>query len=841
VTDADRFRRVEELFDRAVDLPADERRAVLDPVRAADPALWAEVERLLAREDRRGAELPAPGTRVGPYRLVERIGGGGMGDVYRAVRADGHYEQTVAVKLVRGGFADRTLLERFRSERQILARLAHPNIARLYDGAVTSDGLPYLAMEYVDGRPITEHCDAERMTIERRLGLYQAVCRAVQHAHRNLIVHRDLKPSNILVTSDGEVKLLDFGIAKLLAPDPGDTGVGAPRTVGPLMTPEYAAPEQVRGETITTATDVYALGLLLHELLCGSRAQSGASDAREALERVVCEQDPLPPSRACARGEAGDVAARVAARGVGRADVLQRRLRGDLDTIVANAVQKDPARRYGSAADLAADVERHLAGLPVLARPDTLGYRAGKFVRRHRFGFAAAAAVTLALVVGLGLAVGGLVRAQRAERRALDEAAATSRIADYLVELFEVNDPGASRGETVTARERLDRGAARIDEQLDTRPAVRVRLQRTMARAYESLGLYAPAGQLLERALAAERAAHGERSVDAARVEIALAGLAGKQGDYARALELAERGLSSIEALPAPPTADLIAALNRVGMTYGRLGDLDRAAAALERGIEIAERDLGPDHRELWSLSNNLAIVSWMRGEHRTAQALYERALGIAEREFGPEHPSVAHTLNNLALVLAQAGDHDAAIRTHERVLALREKLLDPDHPDVAETLNNLASILLATGEFDRARGLGERALAIRLRALGPDHDHVATTECNLGFALVGQGRPDAARPRFERCLAVFEAKLGADNASVAFPLVGLARVERDLGDDEAADARYRRAIAIRETLGEHHPDLRSVLDEYAAFLRSRDREAEAAALEARLAGRSAE
>jgi eukaryotic-like serine/threonine-protein kinase len=855
--DATRWQRLEELFLAALECDDAKRRSLLEGAARDDPALAAEVEAMLAahadphrlaleshllhddEEDARAlARQPGAGSELGPYRLVEEIGRGGMGVVYRAVRADGQYDQTVAVKLLRGGFVTPELVSRFRSERQILARLEHPAIARLLDGGVTADGLPYLVMEHVEGRPITAHCDAGRLTIDERLALFTVVCAAVNHAHRNLVVHRDLKPSNILVTADGAVKLLDFGIARLIdsAAVAGDT-----RTLQPVMTPEFASPEQLLGGPITTATDVYALGLLLYELLCGERAQRTGSASLAALQRSVIERHPQPPSEALVAADHALVAERVAARGLARADRLRRQLRGDLDTIVAKAIRKEPERRYASVEQLAGDIDRHRRRLPVHARPDTFAYRARRFVRRHALGFGAAAAVLVSMLAGLAIALSGLNRARSAERIALDEAAAATHVSDFLVDLFRATDPTEARGDTVTARQLLDRGAARVATQLEEQPVVRARLLRTMAQAYESLGLYDAALPLLEEEHRIHAGHAGPESPEVAAVLRSMSGVHGRRGDYDRARELADRAVAIQER--AGESGDLAAALNSLGSAHGRLGELAEAKRALERSLAVAERVLGVDHPSLaWTL-NNLAIVHWQQGDAAAAGAIFARAIGILEQEHGAGHPLIAPLLNNQALAYSQAGQRDLAIATHTRVLGIREAVLAADHPDIGETLNNLGVVLLANREFGRARDHFERALAIRERSLGAGHEHVGSTLSNLGFAYLGLAEFDSAHSLFERSAVILEAVLGAGHAALSYPEFGLARVAEGRGDAVAAEQAFRRAIAIREARMPGHPDLADAFAGFATFLRGTGREAEADSVTARadaiLAGRA--
>ena len=849
--DADRWQRLEALFVGALERDEPGRHSFLRRETIDDPTLYAEVaamlaangeSRALAVESQLIRDTPvgspfigrvdrAIPSAVGPYRLIEQIGHGGMGVVYRAERADGQYTQTVAVKLVRTDFASPDLVQRSRSERQILARLEHASIARLLDGAMAEDGSPYLVMEYVSGRPITEHCDAACLTIDERLRLFQIVCRAVHYAHQNLVVHRDLKPSNILVTADGQVKLLDFGIAKLIATD-DDTATT--RTLLPLMTPDYASPEQVRGESITTATDVYALGLLLYELLCGERAQRASGASPVAIERTVCQVQPPSPSVSIGTGSLERIAERVRSRGAARVEQLQKTIRGDLDTIVDAALRKEPARRYASAEQLAGDIERFLTGLPVLARPDTVRYRAAKFVRRNRTGVLAAAAIVLSIMAGLTVALVGLTRARQAERQAVAEAAAATTVSEFLVDLFRANDPGESRGEVVTARQLLDRGAARIGDGLDDQPAVQARLLGTMARAYESLGLFDPAIELRERELEIHRGRVGELSVEVGTTLGELSDLYGRRGEYARARDLAREAVELLEQVPAASGREMMNALNQLGMANGQLGDLQAARGALERSLAIGERTFGRDDPSFTGTLNNLAIVHWLQGDPAGARPLYARALAILEREHGTEHPAVAHTLNNLGLVQSQAGELDAAVATHRRALAVREKILAPDHPDIAETLNNLGVVMLSRRDFAGAKPLFERALDIRERALGADHSHVASTLNNLGTALLELGDHTTARPHLERALASLRRSVGPDHVMTSYPLLGLARIERARGNVTVAERDIRRVIAMREAVGAQHPDLAIALHELAELARDRGRTAEADSLQQR-------
>jgi eukaryotic-like serine/threonine-protein kinase len=830
----DRWRRVEEMFFAGLELDAAGRAELLAGADGEDPELAREVaamlsahhagegqgiERfLLAGEDVREPADPSEagsptrvGAQVGAYRLVELIGRGGMGEVYLAERADGEFQQVVAIKLLRAGFDNARAVARFRAEREILARLEHPHIARLLDGGVTGEGLPFLAMESVRGELITRFCGARKLPIEDRLRLFLDICRAVHFAHRSLVVHRDLKPSNILVSERGEVKLLDFGIAKLLEEEAGEA---ATRTGLLLLTPEYASPEQVRGGGITTATDVYALGLLLYEILTGKRAQPVEDLSPAGIARAVCDQAPELPSAAVPERRA-------------------RRLRGDLDTIVATALHKDPARRYASAERLADDVLRHLEGRPIQARADSFGYRTGKFLRRHRLAAAASATVVAALLVGLLLATSGLVRARRAEAEARREAETARQVSELLIGIFKVSDPGEARGETVTARELLDRGAERVREQLADQPEVQGSLLRTIGHAYSELGLYERAEGIYETDLAVRRSLHGEEHPEVAESLTQLAEVANRRGQFPRAGSLALRALDIQERTPGLEPLATARALSAAGIADWQLGNLDSARARLERSLAMKEKVLGSSHPDLAGMFNNVAILRWQAGDLEGARPLYERALKMLEGLHGERHPTVAATLNNLALVESQAGRLDQARALHERALAIRRVVFAPDHPDIGESLNNLGNVLIHTDELALARSTLEQALAIRERTLGPEHPLVGATLCNLGLVLAKLGDAERARPPLERSVEILSRAHGPDHPEVSAPLQALAALHRLAGDLAAADRLSARVLALRGgPSGRRSPSLESAIALRVRVLRDLGREEEAAALE---------
>jgi serine/threonine protein kinase len=535
---SNRWLRIEYLFYAALELE-DGRTAFLDEACGGDAELRKEVESLLNSSGQTMGFLKQPvlqaaqqiteeeslsGKRIGAYQLLRQIGEGGMGKVYLAARADDLYRKEVAIKTVQGGLGQsRAMLLRFRSERQILANLDHPNIARLLDGGITEDGLPYLVMEYVNGVRVDDYCRINKLGTEQRLQLFSIVCEAVEYAHKNLVVHRDIKPANILVTSDGVPKLLDFGIAKLLDPESSDSAQTL--TSERMMTPEYASPEQVRGEQVTTSTDVYALGVLLYELLAGKRPFKLDTTSPFEMVRIICEQAPEPPSVVSRTNP--ELAPPDAARKVG----------GDLDNIVLMAMRKEPSRRYVAVAALADDVKAYLTGYPVHARTDTWKYRSGKFVRRHRAAVAATAIVALALI---GFSIGMGLLAKRATRERLT----AQRESQFLKGIFEAATPDQARGRQITARELLEQGAKRVDRELAGDPGLQGTMLDNIGRAYMSLGLYDQAEALLERAYTLRKKSLGDENADVASTLAALANDIRLQGHFSKAEPLFRQSLA---------------------------------------------------------------------------------------------------------------------------------------------------------------------------------------------------------------------------------------------------------------------------------------------------------
>ena len=829
----ERWQRVQDLFHQALDQGPETRGAFLREA-CDDADLRAQVEALLGADADRTSVLDVPvgqahfvppharpaaavdsadGRAIGPYRLVREIGRGGMGTVYLARRTD--LDNDVAIKLVRGGVAAPETVERFLQERRLLARLEHPDIGRLLDAGMADDDTPYFVMEYVEGVPITDHCARKRLGVDARLALFQRVCRAVHFAHQNLVVHRDLKPANILVTDDGQVKLLDFGIAKLVDDDGED---GLTRTGLRLMTPEYAAPEQVRAEPATTATDVYALGVLLYELLTGVRPYALEGRTLGEIERIVCEEEPTKPSTVVRRR----TASRASEDGDGAVPPSDappsRQVGGDLDVICLKALAKEPENRYASAEALAEDVGRHRAGQPVLARPSTVGYRARKFVRRNRL----AVALTAAFVAAAAALAGGFTWRLAEERdRAQTEAEKATQVSDFLLGLFEASDPNEARGDTLTADELLERGVEQADA-LAGEPAVQAEMLDVIGRTYGNLGRYEQAGALLKRALALRREHLGPAHPDVAASLHHLGVLRYLDSDVVAepllrdALAIRRRALGDED----PLVAETLNLLARVLNFDGRS---DEAEAACREGLAIRRRLYGRGHPSVAESLHDLSAILQRQGDLAAAERPLREALAIRREALGGDHPLVATTLNLLAGLAYGMEDYDESIEMMREVLAIRRTVYGDRHPVVAASLQNLGLLMMETGDVVAADSLFREAIEVQRDVLGDQNPEVAISLGNLGLLLVDRGDYAAAEPLHREALSIRRRAFGDRHPDVAISLDELASVEEGQGDLAAAESLLRQALSIRrEAHDGDHPLLARVLHHLGGVLRKR-------------------
>jgi len=853
---SERWQRVWSLFHDALERPVEARADWLREATAGDTALQDEVASLLRAHGDDASPLdrppPAPppldtvevGDCLGPWRLLREIGAGGMGRVFEVERADGRYTQRAALKRLVPELAHPAFVGRFERERQIMAALEHPHIARLLDGGSSADGLPWLVMEYVDGAPIDRWCARQRLPLRERLRLVAAVCDAVDHAHRHLVVHRDLKPSNVLVGEDGVPHLVDFGIAALLGP--GATGGALTEAFGPrLLTPRYASPEQLAGAPIGVASDVYSLGVLLYELASGSAPYESDGLSPEAMAARIRGSDP-PALRIAAR--------RAHARDPDPPRWPRERLPAELDWIVRRALKPEPAARYRSAAALAADLRALLAHRPVQARPDSVAYRLRKFVRR-RWPWVVAAAVFLAMAGGFTWRLAQESARTRAALAQTElERDRATRTAGFLAELFALADPTQAQGREVGAREILDRGRAQLARRDDLPPRVRITLLDALAEVYRNAGAYEAAGELLaearallpeagsialeadtmsdlghtlelqgrhqaartalERALELQRRRADELGVAevAERLGVVLQSL----GERDAALPLFEEA-QSIRALRLRPDDGRVAdAALRLGSWYWVAGRLDEAEPWYRRALDLRRSAAAADLPELARAIDAYGALEHARGRYAQAEPLFAEALALRRRVLGDRHRHTADSLSNLGACRYDRGDDAGAEPALREALAIYERVLAADSPVLGKTLNNLGLVRQRQRDHGEARVLFERALAINRAAYGPRHARVAGNLNNLGVLAEATDQLADAEAAYREALSIQQEALGADHPQIAYGLTNLARVVHWRGEAVEAATLFERALAIRRArLPADHPALAETLAWY--------------------------
>jgi serine/threonine protein kinase/tetratricopeptide (TPR) repeat protein len=823
VTFADRFHQIDALLDALLDLPTGERDAFADRATANDAELREELRRRLhayrssggflsqsamelaepllhaASESAPSAHTEVPPARVGPYRIVREVGHGGMGTVFLAERDDGQFAQRVALKVIRQTLAHRTgLVARFLEERRILAVLEHPGIARLLDGGVTNEGAPWFAMEYVDGEPLDRYCDARTLSVDQRLALFGDVCTAVQYAHQHLVVHRDLKPSNVLVTRDGTVKLLDFGIAKVLNPlDPANSNIS--NTAWQAMTPEYAAPEQVLGGPVSAETDVYAMGVVLYSLVAGRRPYELRGLTPAEVQRLVCDVDPPKPSSTfAADGDvAGDRVARAGARD-GAPDTLRRQLQGDLDAIVMQALRKEPARRYPSAAGLLDDLRRFRTQLPVIARPDGAGYRMGKFALRQRVALGVAAGLVV-------LFAGGFARERVLRDRAETEARKAKAVEAYVVGIFDGSDPfseGAVGGKELTARSLLDRGAQRVGEELAAQPEVQAEMRGVLSRVYTSLGVFDQAETQARQSLQRRTALYGGNSISVAEATDQLGLVMLRRDKLDSADLLLHHALSMRRTLLGADDPAIAESLDHLSDLYQEKDEYDRALVVTREALDLRRRAFGENDPKFASNLVDVALILWRKGSYAEAEPILRRALAIQQTRIGENAPATAKSLHNLAQLLEMRSEFGEAEVFYRRALAAKRATLGDAHPSLSINLNNLGRMLATQMERpDEAEPLIREALAMDRKMFGEKHTFVAASLNNLALVLRLKGNLDEAERVGLQSLAVNRSLFTTENSSVALDLNDVAGVMLLRGNLDSAVTFFRESRAQWEHL----------------------------------------
>lgn len=837
-------RRVAELFEATVDLPPAERSAALSRLRDGEEAVVVEELRSLLAADERENDLGLPlESHAGPYRLVRKLGEGGMSEVFLGVREDGELVRRVAVKLVREELLSPSMIRRFEIERQILASLEHPAIATLLDAGRTSSGRPYFVMELLEGEPIDRFCDARRLPLRARLELFREVCSAVHFAHRNLVVHRDIKPSNVMVTAQGQPKLVDFGIAKLLNPDLMAVGTEMTRRWERLLTPEYASPEQLQGRPVSTASDVYSLGAVLYKLLTGTLPNAGASEGENGAFHGATR----PPSWTFRRGRRegserdspdSDLEARSAARS-GSARGLARELAGDLDAIVNRALRPEEGSRYGSAEQLGEDIDRFLRSEPVLARRGGWRYRLGRLLRRQRLAAGLIVSICALVILAAVLLALQSLRLTEERNRARLERDRAQEVTAFLRRLFEEGNPELGGSRDVTVRQILAAAAARVQEDLAAQPARQADLRMILAETYFGMGSPRAALPLAQQALKTRRELYGEedlevagslgllgtlhrrlgdaeasraaqsraleirrrllgaRSLPVARSQTELGLLLDYQQDYQASARLLEETLELLRGLPAVPSADLTDALEALGIAHHGAGNYERARTLFEEAIAL-RRDNG-DHR--LAQAGAMALLAGALtelGDYRRAEELLLEHQRVEIETLGPRHSNRPGRLNNLGALAYRQRNLAAAERYFRRGLELGRELLPADHLQLRFLLDGLALSLLDQDRPEEAEPIFREALGLFRASLPAGHREIARLEIRLGSCLAAQGRMAEAETFFTRGLAVLKGGAGFSPASQRRALAGLIAVEEARGQPEAA-ARYRRELAALE------------------------------------------
>ena len=749
-----------------------------------------------------GPSAGAAGTVIGSYQLLQRIGHGGMGEVWLAEQKE-PVRRRVAIKLIKAGMDTREVVARFESERQALALMNHPAIAKVFDAGSTPQGRPYFVMEYVVGISITAYCDKHKLTMRQRLELFIQVCEGVQHAHQKAILHRDLKPSNILVGEvDGKPapRIIDFGVAKAtaqrLTADTMYTRVGV--IVG---TPGYMSPEQADsdGADVDTRTDVYSLGVVLYELLVGALPLDFSQTPVEELARKLRDEDaPRPSTKIRTLGERTSSSAQN--RG-GDPPTLSRQLRGDLDAITLKCLEKDRARRYATPSELAADIGRYLRNEPVQARPASAAYRARKYIRRHRVGVAVVAAAAV-LLVSVGVTQTFELRRTRRERDRAD------RVTEFMASMFKVSDPSEARGNDIRAREILDKASKDIDTGLAKDPELQAQMMHVMGNVYESLGLYSKADSLLKRAVDIRRSTLGAKNADTLKSMHDLAGVLLEESRYPEAEKLARETLDTRRKVFGSEHRDTLNSMTQMALVFNDEGRYAEAEKLHREALEVATRVLGPQDAVIRRVRHNLAIDLAYEGKYPDAEKVFRDVLENDRRTLGSDHPDVLGDMNNLAATLQHEEKYVDAEKLYRDSLEIKRRVFGPEHPQTLLSMGNLALDLWGEKRFDESEKLFRKTLEIKLRLLGPEHRSTLVTMGNLSQTLASEGQYAEAEQLARQTLETERRTLGPDHydtLNTVYSLGDLLKQERRYPEAEKA---YRDAFeGRRRALGIGHRD----------------------------------